>query len=176
MDMTSTITPKSDQLNADDLIGGPITIKVRDIKGTADPQQPVSIFYDGDNDKPYKPCKSMRRLLVAAWGVDGKAYIGKSMTLFNDKTVVFGGIQVGGIRISHMTDIAQSTMTIPLTVTKAKRVPYTVNRLEVAALPELTPEHKHWQACKDGIAGGKTTIDALLKKYAISAENIAALS
>ena len=99
MNLARTITPKSDQLNADDFITGPITIKVTAIKGSSDPQQPVSIYYEGDNGKPYKPCKSMRRVLVSAWGANGLEYVGRSITLYRDDSVLFGGIAVGGIRI-----------------------------------------------------------------------------
>jgi hypothetical protein len=38
--------------------------------------------------------------------------------------VQFGGIKVGGIRISHMSHIDRE-MEMALTVTKAKRTPYT---------------------------------------------------
>ena len=53
-DLTSTITPKSDQLNYDDFIGkGSITIKVTAVKKSPDDkQQPVAISYEGDNGKP----------------------------------------------------------------------------------------------------------------------------
>lgn len=68
MNLADTIIPKSDQLNADDLITGSLTVKVTAVKGSSEPQQPVSIHYEGDNGKPYKPCKSMRRVLVSAWG------------------------------------------------------------------------------------------------------------
>ena len=57
MDLSKTIIPKSDQLNADDLISGAKTIKIRDIKGGADEAQPVCIYFYGDNNKPFKPCK-----------------------------------------------------------------------------------------------------------------------
>jgi hypothetical protein len=87
MDLSKTIIPKSDQLNADDLVSGAMTIKIRDIKAGADEQQPVNLYFEGDNNKPYKPCKSMRRLLVQIWGADGTKYIGRSMTLFRDDSV-----------------------------------------------------------------------------------------
>src|SRR5574337_263090 len=102
IDLRPTIEPKSDQLNADDLIAGPRTIRVRDVKAVKE-DQPILIFFDGDNEKPYKPCKGMRRVLVKAWGADGHKYIGKSMTLFCDPDVTFGGAKVGGIRISHVS-------------------------------------------------------------------------
>lgn len=130
MNLAPTITPKSDQLNADDLITGPITIKVTALKGSNEPQQPVSIHYEGDNGKPYKPCKSMRRVLVSAWGANGAEYVGRSMTLYRDEAVAFGGIQVGGIRISHLSHIDKD-LTMALTVSKTSRKPYTVRILEV---------------------------------------------
>lgn len=132
MNLAETIIPKSDQLNADDLISGPITIKVTAIKGSNEPQQPVSIHYEGDNGKPYKPCKSMRRVLVSAWGANGADYVGRSMTLYRDDSVLFGGIAVGGIRISHVSHI-EKDLTMPLTVSRASRKPYTVKRLRVDA-------------------------------------------
>lgn len=132
MNLADTIIPKSDQLNADDLISGAITIRVTAIKGSNEPQQPVSIHYEGDNGKPYKPCKSMRRVLVSAWGANGADYVGRSMTLYRDDSVVFGGIAVGGIRISHLSHIERD-LTLALTVSRASRKPYTVKRLEVAA-------------------------------------------
>lgn len=132
MNIAETIAPKSDQLNADDLISGPITIKVTAIKGSNEPQQPVSIHYEGDNGKPYKPCKSMRRVLVSSWGANGADYVGRSMTLYRDDSVMFGGIAVGGIRISHLSHI-EKDLTLALTVSRASRKPYTVKVLNVAA-------------------------------------------
>jgi hypothetical protein len=134
MNLAETIIPKSDQLNADDLISGPITVKVTAVKGSNEPQQPVSIHYEGDNGKPYKPCKSMRRVLVSAWGANGADYVGRSMTLYRDDSVVFGGIAVGGIRISHLSHIERD-LTIALTVSRASRKPYTVKVLTVKADP-----------------------------------------
>lgn len=127
-DMSAVIVPKSDQMNADDLIAGPRTIRVSsvEIRGGAD--QPVSIRYDGDGGKPYKPCKSMSRLLVFAWGADAKRYVGRSLTLYRDPTVKWGGMEVGGIRISHMTDI-EKTFVLSLTATKGQRKPHTVRPL-----------------------------------------------
>jgi hypothetical protein len=138
MDLTPTITPKSDQLNADDLITGPITIKVVAVKGSADPQQPVAIHYEGDNGKPYKPCKSMRRLLVAIWGANGGEYVGRSMTLYLDPSVMFGGIAVGGIRISNLSHI-DGPKTIALTASKTSRKPFTVKPLAAPTQIDTAP-------------------------------------
>lgn len=128
-DLSNTIAPKSDQLNADDLIVGPITVRIT--KVSANPgsaEQPISVFFEGDNGKPYKPCKSMRRVLVQVWGKNGAEYIGKSMTLFRDPSVQFGGVAVGGIRISHMSGIDKPAALV-LTANRASRKPYTVEPL-----------------------------------------------
>jgi hypothetical protein len=129
IDLRGTIKPKSDQLNADDLIGGPVTIRITGVS-VSEGEQPVSISFEGDGGKPFKPGKSMRRVLVNLWGPDGAAYVGRSLTLYRDEQVVFGGVEVGGIRISHMSHLQRET-TMALTATKAKRKPFTVRPLVV---------------------------------------------
>jgi len=133
-DISTTTAPKSDQANYDDFIGGKtLTIKITKVSVVAG-DQPVSIHYEGDNGKPYKPGKSMRRVLVHVWGKDGNAYIGRSMTLYGDPTVQFGGMAVGGIRISHMSHI-DAPVTMALTATRAKRTPFTVKPLILTDAP-----------------------------------------
>jgi len=124
-DLRLTIQPKSDQLNADDLIGRSLTIKVSGVKLSGDADQPVCVHYEGDNGKPYKPCLSMRRVMIKVWGDQGAAFVGKRMTLYRDDKVTFGKDAVGGIRISHMSDIDRE-VTMALTATRANRKPYTV--------------------------------------------------
>jgi hypothetical protein len=130
-DMTKAIVPKSDQLNADDLIGGTNkTITITKVIVADTPQQPVTVHYQGDNGRPYKPCKSMCRVMATIWGNDSKAYVGRSLTLYRDDAVRFGGDAVGGLRISHMSDISKP-VTIALTVTKGKRSGFTVQPLRM---------------------------------------------
>jgi hypothetical protein len=129
IDMSSTIIPKSDQLNSDDLISGPVTIKITSVKkDEGSKEQPILIFFEGDNGKPWKPCKSMRKVLVEVWGKDGLSYVGRRLTLYRDPTVTWGGLAIGGIRVSHMGDI-DADRTFALTATKQSRKPYTVKRL-----------------------------------------------
>jgi hypothetical protein len=128
-DLSQTIAPKSDQLNSDDLIGGSRTIRITRVSANPDSsEQPISIFFEGDNNKPYKPCKSMRRVLVQVWGKDGLSYTSRAMTLYRDAKVQFGGLAVGGIRISHMSHI-ENDVTMALTATRANRKPFTVKPL-----------------------------------------------
>jgi hypothetical protein len=134
--LRATIAPKSDQLNADDLMSITRTIKVTKVSLCGEAEQPIAINFEGDGGKPYKPCKSMRRVLVTVWGQDGNDYAGRSMTLYRDDKVTFGGLAVGGIRISHMSNIDKE-ITMALTATRASRKPFTVKPL----VQETTTEH-----------------------------------
>lgn len=133
-DMRSVIIPKSDQITADDLLAGPRTITVSEVTIRPGTEQPVSIHFEGDGGKPYKPCKSMSRVLVHCWGPDASKYVGHGMTLYCDPKVKWGGMAVGGIRISHLSDI-ESPVTMALTETKGSRKPFVVKPLVIEALP-----------------------------------------
>jgi hypothetical protein len=130
MDITATLEAKSSQLNTDDLIAGPKTIAITKVSaGSA--EQPVAVSFEGDGGKPWYPCKSMRRVLVAAWGADASQYVGRQVRLFRDPNVIYGGIAVGGIRVSHLSDL-DGPLSIALTVTRQKRSPYRVQPLPVS--------------------------------------------
>ena len=168
--IAKTIQPKSDQLNAEDLITGPITATITDVK-RGDTDQPVAICIQGY--QPYKPCKTMRRLLVALWGDKAHEWIGRRVRLFADPGVKWAGVAVGGIRISHLSDITEAH-TLMLSVSRGKREAVTVLPLaaEVKAQPlptmpkDLADSGKRWakELGKDnpfvvslrGVAGAKT--------------------
>jgi len=138
-DMSQVIIPRSDQINADSLLSGPITITITKVDIKAGTEQPITIHYEGEDGKPWRPCKSMARCLVAAWGPDSKAYTGRSLTLFCDPKVKWGGMEVGGIRVSHMSHI-DNAMTMALTVTRGNKKPFTVKPLTVKnAAPQSHP-------------------------------------
>lgn len=130
LDMTNFIKPKSNQLNYDDLVAGDITITIRDVKRHS-AEQPVAIYYDGDNGKPWLPCKSMMRVLVAIWGSRATDYVGRSLTLWGDPTVKWAGAEVGGIRIRAMEGL-KDVRVMPLTASKNSRKAFTVLPLKVA--------------------------------------------
>jgi|TARA_R110000744_G_scaffold352592_1_gene458744 hypothetical protein len=125
--LRDTITPKSDQLNADELIATSLTITVTGVS-RGNPENPVVINYQNDNGRPYKPCKTMRKLIVAAWGENGNEWINKGMVLYNDPTVKYAGKEVGGIRISHLSHIAKA-MQVNLTSTRGRKTLYKIGIL-----------------------------------------------
>lgn len=128
-DMTAVIIPRSDQWNADDLLAGPRTITVTGVKITPGTEQPVAISFAG-SDKVFRPCKSMSRVLVAAWGPDATKYTGRSLTLYRDARVKWGGLEVGGIRIGEMSHIS-GPLTMALAESKAVRKAFTVKPLAI---------------------------------------------
>ena len=152
VNMADFVAPKSDQTNADDLIAGPRTIVITAVRANeGSPEQPVSISYEGDNGKPFKPCKSMRRVMVHVWGADARNYIGRSMTLYCDPNVMFGGMKTGGIRISHMSHMDRA-QTMALTATRAKKAPFTVQPLVIPAAFNVVKMVADYEAAKDAAA------------------------
>lgn len=135
MDISSTTAPRSDQQNYDDYITGPKTVTVSEVRqGSA--EQPVEIHLVEFPGRPYKPSKSMRRVLVAAWGSEASQYTGRRLTLTGDPTVKFGGQVVGGIKIAALSHI-DKPLNVSLTVTRGKRAPHTVQPLPDA--PTVDP-------------------------------------
>jgi|SRR5690554_3155858 len=169
MDLIKTIIPNSNQVNADDLIGGTKTIKIRDVKVIDSETQPVSIYFDGDDNKPYKPSKGMRRVLVALWGADAKTFIGRSLTLYRDDKVKFGGLEVGGIRISHASHI-DNPIRVLETVSRGKRTPITIDVLKTAK-KKITDIEK----AKEAIDKGTYTFEQINEMYELTEEQIKTL-
>ena len=141
-DLRPTIVPKSDQLNAEQLLSGPITVTVTSVSVSDSAEQPVTVHYEGEGSHPYRPCKTMRKVLVFAWGHDGNAWAGNSMTLYNDPSIQFGGVKVGGIRISHITGI-KSDLAVSLTATKGKKMLHTIKVLKPAKPSRSVANAKH---------------------------------
>ena len=138
MDLTESIAPRSDQVNTDDMIGGPATVTIETVvAGSA--EQPVDIRLVEFPGRAYRPSKSMRRVLVAAWGADSTVYVGRRLTIYRDPEVTFGRDKVGGLKISHLSHI-DKRLSIALTVTRGKRAMHTINPLPDAAPSSPTPE------------------------------------
>lgn len=153
MDLTDTIQANSDQLDAIDLIAGPRTFTITEIsKGNA--EQPVNLHL-AEFPRVWRPGKSMRRVLVACWGKDASAYVGRRVTLYCDPTVKFGGEAVGGTRISHLSHLDRPK-TMPLPVTRGKSVTFKVQPLVEERAPEVPLTDRISQAIGAFANGGIT--------------------
>jgi hypothetical protein len=163
VDVRAAIAPKSDQLNADDLIGATKDITITAVKrGSA--EQPIVIHYDGEDGRPYKPCKTMTRVMVGCWGDSPGDWVGKTLRLYNDPEVTFGRAKVGGIRISHASHI-DAAMVFNLTTTRSKRANYRVEPLEIQwySADDFAANFPAWEKA---IKAGNTTAEKVIAKVA----------
>lgn len=143
MDISDTIAPNSDQLDAVDLLSGPRTFTItKAAKGNA--EQPVNLHL-AEFPRPWRPGKSMRRVLVACWGPDASKYVGRRVTLYCDPKVRFGGQEVGGTRISHLSDIDKPKQ-VPLLVSRGKSAIFVVQPLPDAP---ATPSESDVESTSD---------------------------
>lgn len=168
--LQEALAPRSDQLNADDLIAGPRTVTItgaRFVQGDRGGKR-IVISYDGDNGKPFKPCKTMGRAMVMVWGITddpdeakvSAQFVGKSVTLYRDPDVKFGDQgAVGGIRISHMSNI-DGPKTVKLTVSQGKKSNFVFKPLTTPKLAaRQTPDE--WLANYKGAIETAPDLDAL---------------
>jgi len=168
--LAEALAPRSDQLNSDDLIPGPRVLKITNAKIVNDARQlKVVLNYEGDNGKPWKPCKSMGRAMVMAWGItDESQFVGRSVQVYRDPEVSFGDQkQIGGIRISHMSHLERDA-SVKLTVSQGKKAIFTFKPLvtEQPPAPKARQTAEEWAAShieQVGQAQDADAIDALQK-------------
>jgi len=146
MDLTDSIAPNSDQLNAEDMLSGPMTVTIEKVTAGSS-EQPVNVHLVELPGRPYRPSKSMRRVMVGAWGPEASNYTGRRMTLYRDPEVRFGGMAIGGIKISHLSHI-DKPLRLALTVSRGKRAVHTVDPLTDAPTP-AGPTVEQVQATED---------------------------
>ena len=153
MDLTESIAPKSDQLNADDLIAGPVTVTIAEVRKGSD-EQPVDVILVEFPGRAYRPSKSMRRVMVMAWGAEASAYAGRRLTLVRNPEITFGRDKVGGIEIAALSDIPKP-LTVALTATRGRRKNFTVQPLVEAV-----------DRSKREVPGGNPPVPDYMKKPA----------
>ena len=133
MDLTQSILAKSDQLNADDLMSGPRTFTVVEVR-RGDDDQPVNIVLaEFPANRPFKPSKTVVRLLVHAWGKETDDWPETPrMTLYRDDKVKWAGQEIGGIRVSHLSHI-DKRLKVALAESKGKKSLHVVDPLPADA-------------------------------------------
>ncbi|GAA1881715.1 hypothetical protein [Williamsia serinedens] len=134
-DLIRAAAPRSDQINADDLMSGPKVVTIDDVRRGSS-EQPIEIVTrEFGPDRPYRPGKSMIRVLITAWGKEASTYKGRRLMLYRDPDITFGREKVGGIRISAMSHLDKK-LVLALTVTRGKRAPYVVEPLAEQPAPD----------------------------------------
>lgn len=153
MDLTRSIEPNSSQVNADDLIASDRTVTITGVEsGSA--EQPVFVHLQEIPDRTWRPSKSMRRVLVAAWGPEASNYVGRRVTLTRNPDITFGREKVGGIEVAAMSHLDRP-LTVALTATRGKRKNFTVQ-----PLPDVAPQ-RDWMTELTNAGNDLTAIGAL---------------
>ena len=132
MDLTEAIVPNSQQVNADDLAASPRTVTITNVERGTD-EQKVFVHLAEFPGRTYRPSKSMARVMVEMWGKESSTYTGRRLTLYRNPDITFGRDRVGGIEISHMSDI-EKPKTFLLTKSRGVKRSFTVQ-----PLPDATP-------------------------------------
>lgn len=169
------MAPKSDQLNADDLIVGTLDVTIRSITELPGDKMAIHI---GDGRQPWHPCKGMIRLLAFCWSErDEQKWIGNVVRLYRDPNVIYGKETVGGIRVSHVSGITESKTT-KITVSRNKRETVTVLPLASNTekpIPLLDIYRKQMKGHSAPVlALGKKIADAFTAKDATAFDSIEA--
>ncbi len=155
-DFQAALAPRSDQINASDLLAGDMTVTIAAVKVTPGTEQPVSIRLEG-MDKVWRPCKTTGRILMAAWGPDTSIYPGRSAQLYLDPEVKWGGMKVGGIRIRALSHI-DAELQLALAESKQNRKIFRVKPLAGAPRRADPP--------RQSSGGSSSGIDGLAKAQA----------
>ena len=158
MDMSASIAPKSDQLDAIELVAGPQTFTIAKVAAN-NVEQPWNLHL-AEFPRPWRPSKSMLRVMAAAWGLDGSKWVGNRVTLFCDPTVQFGNEVVGGVRISHMTGI-DKPLKVPLLVKRGKSAVFTVQPLKESAPKPAPTTPRDWRTEAAALTGNVDGLRAL---------------
>jgi hypothetical protein len=139
--LLKAMAPKSDQLNADDLVSSPKNITITGVKVAISGEQRIHVHYQDDEGKPWKPSKGMARIVAQLFGDEPDRWIGQSLTLYRNPDVKYAGEAVGGIWISHATGL-EKPQKMMITVAKSKRVPHTVHPFVVHAATASPADEK----------------------------------
>lgn len=127
MNIAEDIKAKSDQLNAADLMGGPIVVQIERVE-RGNREQPVVVHISGGH-QPWKPSKTALRALAHFWGLQTEAWAGRWVRLYRDPRALWAGKPVGGIMPDAMSHIERAeTLTLPYA--RSKTNDHAVARLD----------------------------------------------
>lgn len=138
-DMRPAAVAKSDQWNADDLLGGPATVTIARAIRFDRKDQPVEIALTESPTKCYRPCKTMVRALIAALGPDGSKWAGRRITLYRDPSTMWAGEEVGGIRVSHLSGL-RDPLVLMLQIRRGQKAKVTILPLPSAETAPALPD------------------------------------
>lgn len=163
---------KTDQFNYEHFLAGPQTFTVTKIGSKKDQgKQRLLVYMEGHEGTPFIPCLGMIKCLSSpdGWGERLSNWIGKRITLFGDSKVVYGGKELGGVRVSHISGIESDYVT-KITERRGVRIDYLIKKLEDSAASTAAANYPADQfttnlpAWRSAIAAGKLTAEQVIIK------------
>jgi len=163
VDIRAATKPKSDQLNYETFLTGPQTFTVSKVT-PGDRDHPVFIHMVECPATPYKPSKGMLKCIAQpdGWGDKSSQWVGKAITLYGDPTVIYGGVEVGGIKVAALGDIKGDYETL-ISARRGVRKPHLIKKLSVAYY-DTEKYDANLPAWLAAIDAGKATADAIIAK------------
>lgn len=163
VDIRAATKPKSDQLNYETFLTGPQTFIVSKVT-PGDRDHPVFIHMNECPATPYKPSKGMLKCIAQpdGWGDKSSQWVGKSITLYGDPTVIYGGVEVGGIKVAALSDINGDYETL-ISARRGVRKPHLIKKIVI----QMYDEQKfvaNLPAWLKLIADGKATTDQIIAR------------
>ena len=163
VDIRAATKPKSDQLNYETFLTGPQTFTVSKVT-PGDRDHPVFIHMNECPATPYKPSKGMLKCIAQpdGWGDKSSQWVGKSITLYGDPTVIYGGVEVGGIKVEALSDINGDYETL-ISARRGVRKPHLIKKIVI----QMYDEQKfvaNLPAWLKLIADGKATTDQIIAR------------
>lgn len=163
VDIRAATKPKSDQLNYETFLTGPQTFTVSKVT-QGDRDHPVFIHMNECPATPYKPSKGMLKCIAQpdGWGDKSSQWVGKSITLYGDPTVIYGGVEVGGIKVAELSDINGDYETL-ISARRGVRKPHLIKKIVI----QMYDDQKfvaNLTAWLKLIADGKATTDQIIAR------------
>lgn len=163
VDIRAATKPKSDQLNYETFLTGPQTFTVSKVT-PGDRDHPVFIHMNECPATPYKPSKGMLKCIAQpdGWGDKSSQWVGRSITLYGDPTVIYGGVEVGGIKVATLSDINGDYETL-ISARRGVRKPHLIKKIVI----QMYDDQKfvaNLPAWLKLIADGKATTDQIIAR------------
>ena len=163
VDIRAATKPKSDQLNYETFLTGPQTFTVSKVT-PGDRDHPVFIHMNECTATPYKPSKGMLKCIAQpdGWGDKSSQWVGKSITLYGDPTVIYGGVEVGGIKVAALSDINGDYETL-ISARRGVRKPHLIKKIVI----QMYDDQKfvaNLPAWLKLISDGKATTDQIIAR------------
>ena len=136
-ELIQAVEAKSDQVDADNLIGGiTMDVTIKAVQRGPSNEQPLQLVLK-ETDKFYRPSKTFRRALIGCFGDDPANWVGQRIRLVRNPDTTFGGVKVGGIEVSHAS--ISAPIVLMLSTKRGKKTAISIDVIAPVKVEALKP-------------------------------------